>query len=609
MLSKICAGAAFSATLAALLWATDPYCPAYPPDQRARFAAAEARLKAFHAYSALHAKRPALAKAAPRDTSANLVDQYIFGKMQQDGVNPAPPSGDSEFLRRVYLDLTGRLPTVDQVLPFLNSTDPGKRAALIDQLLASDAYVDRWTQFYGDLFQVTSGYYNFISVQSRNRFYQYLHEFVANDRPWSNVARELIASAGDSYNLAPPNYIVRGLQQNEPIQDTWDTLTDNTSVTFLGLKTLCVSCHNGRGHLEQINLFLAPKQRTDFWHMSAFFARMNIVEEPADTYQRQYYSVVTDRSTGDYTSWVDPNNPGPRPARTGGPYSPIFMLTGDTPQTGQYRAELARLIVSNRQFARAAVNYLWSAMFTVGIVDPPGQWDIMRIDPNNPPPAPWTIQPTNPALIEALATEFINNNYSIKHMIRLMANSQAYQLSSNYGDGWQPVYDQYFARHIARRLRAEEIYDAVAQATMTVIPMDLEGYSVPVYYAGQLPDPTEPRNDGTIRNFLNNFGRGDWWNNPRNSTSTIVQALFMMNDSSVNYRTFTGRSTRVDYVLAQNMSDTDAINNLFLAALSRYPTSDEMSVFQKNRGIGTRDQWLTDIQWALLNKLDFLFNH
>jgi hypothetical protein len=138
--------------------------------------------------------------------------------------------------------------------------------------------------------------------------------------------------------------------------------------------------------------------------------------------------------------------------------------------------------------------------------------------------------------------------------------------------------------------------------------MNLEGYSAPVYYAGQLPDTTEPRNDGTIFNFLNNFGRGDWWNNPRNSQSTIVQGLFMMNDNSVNFRTFTGRPNRVSWLLSQNMNDTDSIDNMFLAALSRHPTSDEMTVITQNRH-GTRDQWFTDIQWVLLNKLDFLFNH
>jgi hypothetical protein len=152
------------------------------------------------------------------------------------------------------------------------------------------------------------------------------------------------------------------------------------------------------------------------------------------------------------------------------------------------------------------------------------------------------------------------------------------------------------------------VYDAVAQSTMTVTPMTLEGYAAPVYYAGQLPDTTEPRNDGSIFTFLAAFGRGDWWNNPRNSSSTIVQALFMMNDYSVNFRDFTNRSTRVAWILSQGMNDTDAVNNLFLASLSRYPTSDELAILKQAR-TGSRDQWLSDIQWALLNKLDFLFNH
>ena len=528
--------------------------------------------------------------------------------MQADGVVPAPASGDEEFLRRVYLDLTGRIPTVDQAQQFLTSTDGNKRSALIEQLLGSSAYVDKWTLFYGNLFQVTSGYYNFISVQSRNRFNQYLREFVGGDRSYADVAREMISAAGDSYLTGPPNYIVRSLQQSEPIQDSWDTLTDQNTVAFLGMKTLCVSCHDGRGHLGQINLYLTPKKRTDFWQMSAFVSRTTIDQEPVDTFTRQMRSVIVDRTSGNYSTWVDPNNPGPRPARYGGPYSPAFMLTGETPQTGQYRKELARLTVANRQFARAAVNYLWAAMFTRGIVDPPGSWDIARIDPSNPPPAPWSLQPTHPQLIEALADEFIGNNYSIKHMIRLMANSQSYQLSSRYPGDWQPVYDQYFARHITRRLSAEETYDAVAQATMTTTPMALEGYGTPVYYAGQLPDTTEPRNDGTISSFLNNFGRGDWWNNPRNSQSTIVQALFLMNDGSVNFRTFTGKPNRVSWLLSQALSDSDAITNMFLAALSRNPSSDEMTVITQNRH-GTRDQWFTDIQWVLLNKLDFLFNH
>jgi hypothetical protein len=588
--------------------ATDPYCPAYPAGQRTAFLQSEARLKAFRAFSASRARKGKVASSYTLAQEPNLIDRYVFGKMQADGVDAAPPSGDSEFIRRIYLDLTGRIPTFDEAVSFLNDTSPDKRTAIIDNLLARDAYVDKWTLFFGNMFQVTSGYYQFISIQSRNRFHDYLHDFVAADRSWADVARELLTASGNSFSAGPANFIVRSEQQNEPIQDTWDTITDSATVAFLGAKSLCISCHDGRGHLEQINLFLAPKKRVEFWRMSAFLSRTTLTQIPADTNYRSWGFLVSDLPSGAYTSWVDPNNPGPRPARSGGPYTPSFLLTGETPSSGTYRQELARMITSNRQFARAGANYLWGAMFTTGIVDPPGQWDLARIDPANPPPDPWTLQPTNPELIEALATEFINSGYSVKHMVRLMATSRAYQLSSQYAGTWIPAYEAYFARHIARRLQAEEVYDAVAQATMTITPMDLEGYAAPVYYAGQLPDTTEPRNDGSIANFLFNFGRGDWWNNPRNSSSTIVQALFMMNDFSVNFRDFTNRSTRTAWILSQAMSDTEAVNNLYLSALSRYPTKDELAILNQAR-TGSRDQWLSDIQWALLNKLDFLFNH
>jgi hypothetical protein len=588
--------------------AADRYCPAYPASQRTALLQSEGKLRAFRVFSAARGSR---AKASAQSSLAdepNLIDQYTFAKMQADGVTPAAPSGDAEFVRRIYLDLTGRLPTVEQTLLFLNDGSQSKRNDLIEKLLASDPYVDKWTLFFGNLFQVTSGYYQFISIQSRNRFHDYLHDFVSADRSWADVAREFLTASGNSFTVGPANFIVRSQQQNEPIQDTWDTITDAATVAFFGQKTLCISCHDGRRHLEQIDLFLAPRKRVDFWKMSAFLSRTNIVQIPVDTNSRSWSFQITDLSSGGYTSWVDPNNPGPRPARYGGPYSPAFLLTGETPQSGSYRDEFARMITSDRQFARAAVNYLWAAMFTRGIVDPPGQWDLARIDPANPPPDPWTLQPSHPELIEALASEFISSNYSIKHMIRLMAQSRSYQLSSSYDGTWIPAYEPYFARHLTRRLQAEEVYDAVAQATMTQIPMNPEGYSAPIYYAGQLPDPTEPRNDGTIANFLSTFGRGDWWNNPRNSSSTIVQSLFLMNDFSVNFRTFTNRSDRVTWILGQNMGDTDAVNNLYLAALSRYPTADELDVLRSAR-TGSRDQWFGDIQWALINKLDFLFNH
>lgn len=578
-------------------------CPRYPQSQRLLDRLYHQRDRAFSA----------LSKSQSRDASAtraaldrrNFIDTHIGSKLESDGVQPAPPSSDEEFLRRIYIDLTGRIPTVDQAESFLAAPD---RTRLIETLLSSPDYIDRWALFYGNLFEITSTYYNYISVQGRNRFNQYIRDFVRNDRSWADVARELIAAQGDAHLSGPPNYVVRAFQQGDLIQDTWDVLTDRTTVRFLGMKTECVSCHDGRRHLEDINLYLLQRRRFEFWQMSAFFSRTTIQQTPIDAFFRQVRNVVSDKTAGAYFT----TDGGPRPARFGGPWQPAYMLTGETPQSDMWRQDLARIITNDRQFARAAVNYLWAALMTQGIVDPPDTWDMRRIDPDNPPPAPWTVQPSHPALIEALADEFIRSGYRVKNIIRLIVTSGTYQLSSMHPGPWRPEYDRYFARHISRRFTAEEAYDAITRATATETPMNLEGFDQPVMFANQLPDPSEPRGDGTVLQFLTLFGRGDWWRNPSITKGSILQMLYMMNDGALNFRTFAGRdggrTTRVGRLMASDMDDDAAVRHLFLAALSRTPTADEMAAINRNKR-GPRDQWLSDVQWALLNKVDFLVQH
>ncbi len=545
--------------------------------------------------------------------SVNFIDDYIFGKMATDGVQPAPITTDAEFLRRVTLDLTGRIPAPEQADAFLKDDNPNKRAALVDSLVGSDPFIDHWTLFFGNLFEVTSGYYNFIGIPGRNLFYNYLRDFVARDRSYRDVTAEMITATGSSHKTGPPNFLVRGFQQGDPIQDTWDTLTDRVTSRFLGVKTECVSCHNGARHLEPINLYLSARRREEFWRQSAFFSRMNLTGVPVDAFGQQWKFLVTDRSSGGYHGVVNPNNPGPRPPRAGGPYEPVYMFTGERPQSGQWRKELARIVGEDRQFARTAVNYLWAHFFTIGIVDPPDGWDLARIDPKNPPPSPWTLQPSHPELLEALADEFIGSNYSIRRIISLIVSSNAYQLSSRYPGEWKPLYGRYFAKHFPRRLSAESIYDSMAVATMTETPMFVEGFDKPLLYAMQLPDPTEPRGDFSIRSFLSNFGRGDWWQIRRDSRPTVLQVLYLMNDGMVNFRTFgsfeSNRNlTRVTVLMRSPISDEDAVKQLYLATLSRYPTDEEIAT-AKSKKKDNREQWLSDIQWALLNKLDFIFNY
>lgn len=452
----------------------------------------------------------------------NFIDDHIFGKMSADGVEPAPLSDDAEFLRRVSLDLTGQIPSVARMQSFLASGSSTKRADVIEELLKSPAYVDYWTLYFGNRFQVTSAYYQLIGIPGRNLFHQYLRRLVADDRPFNAFATELITATGDTHRQGPGNFIMRGVQQGDPIQDTWDTLTNEITTEFLGVQTQCVSCHDGRRHLEPINLYLSVRRREEFMRLSAFFSRMQVTEVNVDAFNQQRKGIIADLPTGSYHGVVNPQNPGSRPTRIG-TFDPQYMFTGEEPSSGAWRREFARIVVNDRQFARAAVNYLWVRFFRAGIVDPPFGWDMARLDPKNPPPAPWGLQPTHPALIEALADEFIRGGYRLKPIIRLIAQSSAYQLSSRYDGAYKPSNDLYFAKHTPRRLSAEELYDTVATATMTETPMFVEGFDEPLQRAIQLPDPTEPRFTDSVRNFLNNVGRGDWWRLPSRTTPVQIR--------------------------------------------------------------------------------------
>ncbi len=594
-----------TAVLAAA-FASDEHCPAYPPSQRLSDQAQLKQEHAFYAFSKTQPKHVALQLSA----SNNFIDDYIFGKMVTDGVESAPLASDSEIVRRLSLDLTGRIPSPELVLSFSTDADPNKRARLVDSLMSSDAFIDYWTFIFGNQFEVTSRYYSYIGIPGRNLFYNYLRDFIARDRSYKEVATEMITAAGDSFEVAPSNFLVRAYQQGDPIQDTYDTLTDRITTKFLGVQSQCVSCHDGRRHLEEINSYLAARKRAEFWRQSAFVSRTAVNILAVDAFFQQSHVLFTDKTAGGYNTFVDPNNPGPRPARSGGPYTPRYMFTGEEPGDGDWRDELARLITSDRQFARAAVNYLWADFFRYGIVDPPNGWDLARIDPKNPPPAPWTLQPTHPELLERLADEFISSNYSVRHIIELIAKSNAYQLSSRYDGQWRPEYERYFAKHFPRRLYAEEVYDAVATATDTQVPMYVEGFKDPIYFAVQLPDPSEPRTNGSITTFLNTFGRGDWWQLPRNTQTNVLQVLYQMNDNMINFRTFGSRNvtTRVTRIMQSKLSDADAIDQLFLATIARKATPAEFALLQAKK-TSNYEQWLSDIQWALLNKIEFVFSN
>ena len=589
----------------------DPGCPRYPSALRTEQMDLLEMDRAFQTFGA-KARSARVGSRSEALQYSNFIDQRLFEKMSSDRVTPAGKSSDIEFLRRAYIDLTGRIPNPEAAQTFLESTEADKRAKLINQLLDSPAYTDQLTTFWANKFRVTRSHES-IGTIGRNVFYEWLRKSIGDDRPYDAFARELIGAAGEVDTVPGTQFFARWMDVNGPVQDSWDDITDKITTTFLGYKTECISCHNGRGHLEKINLFLTRRTRSQFWQMSSWLSRMQFVRWSDDNIGFRPRVIINDRTYGSYTGSVSPTNPGNRPIRINALTEPVYLTTGEKPQNGNWRQEYGRILTADRQFARATVNHIWAYLFSHGIVDPPEAWDFERTDPSRPPPGGWPLQNTHPQLLEQLADFFIANNYQFKPLLRQILNSEAYQLSSSYAGKWDPAFVKYFARHEARRLTAEELFDSLTTATRTEQPMQIVGIDRVLWYANQLPDPTEPSTDFRIVDFMNNLGRGNWITIDRSSEPTILGLLYSMNDSQNVNRTLGNASasvssrSRIFEIDASSATDEEAIRRIFLATLSRWPTEPELATSLRYRS-GVRPQWLSDLQWALVNKLDFIFN-
>lgn len=561
-------------------------------------------------------RRTAQSAAASRraaESRSNFIDQRLFAKMAADNVQPAAPASDAEFLRRVTVDVTGRIPTPEAAEAFLSSSDPDKRANLIDSLLDSDAYSNQLTLFFLNKFRVTRNHES-ISVLARNTFYEFVRGFVKADRPYNQFVRELLAANGEVDTQPGTQFFARWMDVNGPIQDSWDDITDKITTTFMGFKTECVSCHNGRAHLEKINVWLSRRTRQQFWQTSAFLSRMYYIRWSDDPIGFRPRIILIDRDYGSYSGAVNPSNPGNRPARTSAVVEPQFVLNQARPKSENWRADLGEIITSDKQFARATVNHLWANFFGHGIVDPPEAWDFTRTDPSVTPPEGFPSQNSHPELLEDLADFFIRNNYQLKPLIRQMLGSDAYQLSSRYEGEWQPVFVRYFAKFEPRRLSAESLYDSLVTATRTEQPMTIAGMANALQYANQLPDAAEPSTDFRVVDFLNQAGRGNWTTIERSEEPTILGLLFSMNETQVVQRSLGTSSAAIssrNQVLRIDslpITDEEAIRKMYIATLTRWPSEAEMATVLRYRS-GPRAQWLSDLQWALLNKLDFTFNY
>jgi hypothetical protein len=542
--------------------------------------------------------------------SINYIDNEIFGKMKTDGIAPSGISSDEEFFRRINLDLTGQIPDPAAVQVFLNDKSSDKRTKTIDALLASDAFVDRWTMWFGDLVQNVQ-----VSSSSRelpagrNAYYTFIHDSIKANKPYDQMVREIIGASGDSFTTGGANFYVRQIQANGPAQDTYDNLAAQSGVMFHGMPMHCLSCHNGLGHLEAVNWYLKSHGRYDFWGNAAFFSR-GIAKRttPGDN---QSSFTVSDGTKGAYNLNTTSGNKTARvPIGSQTTVNPAFLMTGEQPRTGEaWRDAFGRMLTSHPQFAIATVNYLWKELFTLGIVEPANNIDPARLDPNNLP-AGQTIQPNHPTLLTLLANDFTTTHYDLRAILRTMVLSNAYQLSTKYNaTTWNESWTPYYARHIPRRLMAESMLDAIAKATSVPVTYTISGGLPAVTSAMKLPDTLEVRNNVYGR-FLDEFGRGNRDDQARSNDSSIAQALSLMNDGTVVVNR-THKATATSTVAKTLASTTDPnviTDQLYLYTLSRFPTAAEKTQAVAYLKSGTLANKTEDLQWVLLNSVEFLFN-
>jgi hypothetical protein len=595
------------------------------------FLAAEARARlAVHQRAQQFQKSAAVSSnSAPAAsiTRRNLIDDEIFDKLANSKVQPARLTTDEEFFRRINLDLTGRIPAPSDIQTFVSSTDPGKRDAIIEKLLYSPEFNDKWTMWLGDVLvnnvsQVTAATNR--QIDGRNQFYRYLYWSVAGWTPLRAIAWDSITMIGNNYDFAAgaSNFIIGGSITGGPAQDTYDGMLVRTATALLGQGQYdCLLCHNGTGHLDQLSLWGKQTTRVDAERMAAFFSRTRMTRyaaatPPAGQVSTDPYlnsTVVSDTYTN--VSYDLNTNYGNRPNRVAfgstKTLTPVYQATGATPTDGNWRFAFAQSVTTDPMFARNFANRLWKAMFNLGLVDPVDQLDPARLDPSNPPPAPWDFQATHPKLLEKLAQSLSNTDYDLRAFLRLIAQSSAYQLSSRYDGDWNLQYVPLFARHYPRRLDAEEIHDAISTATGVFTTYTIQDLAS-VKYAMQFPDTSEPRSNGAVANFLNSFLRGNRDTTQRSQASSILQQLNLMNDNFVMSRARVSASPTLTSI--SKITDNSAmLDQLFLTFLSRKPSDYErahaLPYLQKATSATARSTALEDLAWVCINKLDFLFSY
>jgi hypothetical protein len=501
--------------------------------------------------------------AWPDPPENNFIDRHVFAKLKLLRIPPSGLADDATFVRRVYLDAIGVLPTSGEVRAFLADARPDKRARLIDALLERPEYVDFWAMKWADRLGCNQ---RFVGLKGAYSYHRWVRDQVASNVPFDRFARSIVTAKGSNYTN-PPASFYRRLRSPEEAAEA-------VSQIFLGVRMQCARCHN---HVAE------RWTQDDYYGLAAFFSQVRFKNGPQAYAQYNKEETVYLRYDAEVSH--------PRSGAVMSPKPPLGPVARVAPGADR-REALADWLTSpsNPFFARAAVNRVWYHLTGRGIVDP-----VDDLRESNPP--------ASAELLQALADDFVAHGYDVKHTIRTVLNSRTYQLDSqplplNAEDA------RYFSHAAVRLLAAEPLLDAVCR--LTGVPERLF-HLPPGTRAAQVPDGefTHP--------FLRTFGqppRSEACECERGSDSTLEQALQIVGGRTVGDKV-RDPGNRLGPLLAAEADDARVVDELFLAALARAPAPGEraLALAPFRRPGADRRRAAEDLLWSLINHPEFLFQH
>ena len=491
----------------------------------------------------------------------NFIDDLVAAEWQKLGMSPVGLSTDEEFVRRVYLDLIGTLPTPDEVRSFLADNLADKRARLIDTLLERPEYVDYWSLKWSDLLRA---HRRSLGEKGLASFTSWLKQRLRENAPLDQITRELITSEGNLYASGPVAYYF--------VDKTPEELAETTAQIFCGIRLTCARCHH---HPFEV------WGQEDYYGLASFFTGVT----RKDNREQGMFGGAQGIKLAAGAPMKHPRSGAELPPRA----------FGWEPKANENAADVRRSLAEwltgaeNPRFARTVVNRYWGYLLGRGLVHP-----IDDLSTTNPA--------VFPGVLDQLAADFVSHRHDLKHLLRTIANSRIYQLASDI----QPAVDvegKYFTRRIPFRLPAEVLLDAVNQAagakeSFANLPEGMR--------AIELPDPN------VDSYFLTTFGR------PRRTSTCecdrmnrldLSQVLHLANGEAIHGKV-TAAGGRVAKLLASQADNAAIIDELYLATLSRLPTGAEREAAGKYiESVASRKEAIEDLLWTLLNCSEFVMNH